>query len=61
MRTKLRWSNEAEAAVQGAGAGLEGRLRVSVPVTFSRVHRVRQLASFLDARREYWGEQGHRL
>lgn len=52
----LRWSNEAEAAARGTGAGLEGRLRVSVPVTFSRVHLVRKLGSFLDAHPEYWGE-----
>jgi len=42
-------ANEAEAAAQGAGAGLEGRLRVSVPVTFSRLHLVPKLGSFLDA------------
>ena len=41
-------ANEAEAAAQGAGAGLEGRLRVSAPVTFSRLHLVPQLGSFLD-------------
>jgi DNA-binding transcriptional LysR family regulator len=42
-------ANEAEAAAQGAGAGLEGRLRVSVPVTFARLHVVPKLGSFLDA------------
>jgi DNA-binding transcriptional LysR family regulator len=42
-------ANEAEAAAQGAGAGLEGRLRISVPVTFSRLHLVPKLGSFLDA------------
>jgi DNA-binding transcriptional LysR family regulator len=42
-------ADEAEAAAQGAGAGLEGRLRVSAPVTFSRLHLVPQLGSFLDA------------
>jgi len=42
-------ANEAEAAAQGAGAGLEGRLRVSAPVTFSRLHLVPKLGSFLDA------------
>jgi DNA-binding transcriptional LysR family regulator len=42
-------ANEAEAAAQGAGAGLEGRLRVSVPVTFSRLHLVPKVGSFLDA------------
>jgi DNA-binding transcriptional LysR family regulator len=42
-------ADEAEAAAQGAGAGLEGRLRVSAPVTFSRMHLVPKLGSFLDA------------
>jgi DNA-binding transcriptional LysR family regulator len=42
-------TNEAEAAAQGAGAGLEGRLRISAPVTFSRLHLVPKLGSFLDA------------
>jgi DNA-binding transcriptional LysR family regulator len=42
-------ADEAEAAAQGAGAGLEGRLRVSAPVTFSRLHLVPELGSFLDA------------
>jgi len=42
-------ATEAEAAAQGAGAGLEGRLRVSAPVTFSRLHLVPKLGSFLDA------------
>ena len=42
-------ADEAEAAARGAGAGLEGRLRVSAPVTFSRLHLVPKLGSFLDA------------
>lgn len=42
-------ANEAEAAAQGVGAGLEGRLRISAPVTFSRLHLVPNLGSFLDA------------
>jgi DNA-binding transcriptional LysR family regulator len=42
-------ANEAEAAARGAGAGLEGRLRISVAVTFSRLHLVSKLAAFLDA------------
>jgi DNA-binding transcriptional LysR family regulator len=41
-------ANEAEAAAQGAGAGLEGRLRISAPVTFSRLHLVPRGGSFLD-------------
>lgn len=39
-------ANEAEAAAQGAGSGLEGRLRISAPVTFWRLHLVSKLASF---------------
>jgi len=42
-------ANEAEAAAQGAGAGLEGRLRICSPVTFSRLHLVPKLGTFLDA------------
>src|SRR5580658_7717112 len=42
-------ADEAEAAAQGAGPGLEGRLRISAPVTFSRLHLVPKLGSFLDA------------
>jgi DNA-binding transcriptional LysR family regulator len=42
-------ANEAEAAAQGAGAGLEGRLRISAPVTFARLHLVPRLGAFLDS------------
>jgi DNA-binding transcriptional LysR family regulator len=42
-------ADEAEAAAQGAGAGLEGRLRIAVPVTFGRLHLVPRLGEFLDA------------
>src|ERR1700756_1462721 len=42
-------ANEAEAAAQGAGAGLEGRLRICSPVTFARLHLVPKLGTFLDA------------
>jgi DNA-binding transcriptional LysR family regulator len=42
-------ANEAEAAAQGAGAGLEGRLRICAPVTFSRLHVVPKVGAFLDA------------
>jgi DNA-binding transcriptional LysR family regulator len=42
-------ANEAEAAAQGAGAGLEGRLRICTPVTFGRLHVVPKLGAFLDA------------
>ena len=40
---------EAEAVARRAGAGLEGRLRVSAPVTFARMHLVPTLSAFLDA------------
>src|SRR5207253_7979865 len=36
------------AAAQGAGAGLEGRLRICAPVTFARLHLVPKLGAFLD-------------
>jgi DNA-binding transcriptional LysR family regulator len=42
-------ANEAEAAARGVGAGLEGRLRISAPVTFSRLHLVPKLGEFFDA------------
>ncbi len=42
-------ANEAAAAAQGLGAGLEGRLRISAPVTFSRLHVVPKVGAFLDA------------
>ena len=42
-------ANEAEAAARGAGAGLEGRLRVCTPVTFGRLHVVPKLSAFLEA------------
>jgi DNA-binding transcriptional LysR family regulator len=45
----LTEANEAEAAAQGLGASLEGRLRVSAPVTFARLHVVPQLDLFLNA------------
>jgi DNA-binding transcriptional LysR family regulator len=42
-------ANEADAAAQGAGAGLEGRLRICAPVTFARLHLVPKLGEFMDA------------
>jgi DNA-binding transcriptional LysR family regulator len=45
----LAEANEADAAAQGLGTGLEGRLRVCVPVTFARIHLVPKLATFLEA------------
>lgn len=41
-------ANEADAAAQGVGAGLEGRLRICSPVTFARLHLVPKLGEFLD-------------
>lgn len=40
---------EAEEAAKGAGARLEGRLRIAAPVTFSRLHLVPKLNGFLGA------------
>ncbi|MGB7171229.1 MAG: LysR family transcriptional regulator [Acidobacteriaceae bacterium] len=41
-------ANEADAAAQGVGAGLEGRLRICAPVTFARLHLVPKLGAFLN-------------
>ena len=40
-------ADEAELAARGAGAGLVGRLRVSAPVTFTRLKIVPKLGRFL--------------
>src|SRR5438093_11583758 len=45
----LAEANEADAAAQGLGAGLEGRLRICAPVTFARLHLVPNLGDFLEA------------
>jgi DNA-binding transcriptional LysR family regulator len=45
----LAEANEAEAAARGAGAGLEGPLRICAPVTFGRLHLVPKLGAFLEA------------
>ena len=42
-------ADEADAAARGASASLEGRLRISAAVTFSRIHLVPRLGEFLDA------------
>jgi DNA-binding transcriptional LysR family regulator len=42
-------ANEADAAAQGVNASLEGRLRISAPVTFARLHVVPKLSAFLNA------------
>ncbi len=48
-RRALAEVEEAAVAARGAGAGLEGRLRVSAPVTFTRLHLVPRLGPFLAA------------
>lgn len=45
----LEEADGAEAAARAFGHGLEGRLRVSAPVTFARLHMIPHLAAFLDA------------
>jgi DNA-binding transcriptional LysR family regulator len=42
-------ADEADAAAQCVGSGLEGRLRICAPVTFGRLHLVPRLGAFLDA------------
>lgn len=42
-------ADEADAAARGASASLEGRLRISAAVTFSRIHLVPRLSEFLGA------------
>ena len=44
----LTEADEAEAVARGAGAGLEGRLRICASVTFARMHLVPILGAFLD-------------
>ncbi|MEZ5401379.1 MAG: LysR family transcriptional regulator [Bryobacteraceae bacterium] len=43
---------EADAAAQGLGKGLKGKLRVCAPVTFARIHLVPHLDRFLKAHPE---------
>jgi DNA-binding transcriptional LysR family regulator len=47
LRT-LTEADEAEAVARGAGAGLDGRLRICAPVTLARMHLVPTLGAFLD-------------
>jgi DNA-binding transcriptional LysR family regulator len=47
LRT-LTEAHEAEAVARGAGATLQGRLRICAPVTFARMHLVPRLGAFLD-------------
>lgn len=46
-REILAQVNEADAMVQQCRAGLSGRLRVSAPVTFARLHIIPYLSDFL--------------
>lgn len=46
-RGAIQEADEAELAARGAGAGLTGRLRVSAPTTFARLHIVPHLPEFL--------------
>ncbi len=46
-REILAQVNEADAMVQQCRAGLSGRLRVSAPVTFARLHIIPHLSDFL--------------
>lgn len=48
-RRALSEVEEAAIAARGVGAGLEGRLRVFAPVTFTRMHVVPRLEPFLRA------------
>jgi DNA-binding transcriptional LysR family regulator len=48
-RRAMAEADEAETAARGAARRLEGRLGVSAPVTFGRLHVVPKLGAFLDA------------
>jgi DNA-binding transcriptional LysR family regulator len=48
-RRTIAEADEAETAARGLGRGLDGRLRVSAPVTFARLHVVPRIGGFLDA------------
>jgi len=45
----LEEADEAETAARAFGVGLEGRLRISAPVTFARLRVIPHLSRFLDA------------
>jgi len=47
-RRSLDEASEAEALARGSAGGLEGRLRVCVPVTFARLHIAPALGDFMD-------------
>src|ERR1700734_1744204 len=46
-KRSMEEAEEAESAARGAAAPLSGRLRISGPVTFARLHVVPHLARFL--------------
>ena len=48
-RRTLAEADEAETAARGLGKGLDGRLRVSAPVTFARLHVIPRIGGFLNA------------
>ncbi len=48
-RLVLADAQDAWTSAKGAGASLEGRLRVCAPVTFARLHVVPKLGAFLEA------------
>ncbi|WP_242136892.1 LysR family transcriptional regulator [Sphingomonas sp. TREG-RG-20F-R18-01] len=48
-RRTLEEAHEAETAARGLGKGLDGRLRVSAPVTFARLHIIPKIGEFLAA------------
>lgn len=43
----LEAADQADVAARGAGNGLEGRLRISAPVTFARIHLIPRLSAFV--------------
>lgn len=51
-RAATQAADEAELAARGAGAGLTGRLRLSAPTTFARLHIIPALPRFLAAHPE---------
>jgi DNA-binding transcriptional LysR family regulator len=46
-RNAIQEADEAELAAKGAGIGLSGRLRISAPTTFARLHVISRLPDFL--------------
>lgn len=48
-RRALSEADEAWVSAKGAGAGLDGRLRVCAPVTFARLHVAPHLGEFLNS------------